>query len=496
MKLHDISVRHRLLLNNLIMILVPIMLMVALGSAVFYGLRATGEFREREMELLWPEAGDAASVHLALSHLRAHVDWSWKKRSGPGSLRRHVAPLEERGVSVAVIDYGEPVYETSPGTADTLRRVVLAHDPDGTGNVMLWDSTGLYVRYTAPDSPAEALAYGPLPFQVEQGFFPPDIERTLRTLGFIVFGFMTLIIIIAGVLLARQLSHELVVPLRRLQQAAGRIGAGDYEAPIPLERRDELGDTARSFEAMRVQLRADRDLRQSYEQSRQELIAGIAHDLRTPLTKITGYTSGLLDGIANTEEKRQHYLELVLHNAESMQALVQNLFLHSKLELGEAAFQWEELDLAAFLRDYVSLQAPSLAEQQFTLSFHDERPVPDQPATVRLDRLQFNRVLDNILGNSLKYRSGTSDCLDITLTASADGYELRLADTGSGVADADLPRLFDSFYRTDKARTGVAQGSGLGLAIAKHIVTDCHGTITAAANHPHGLAIIITLPAA
>ena len=78
MKLRDISVRHRLLLNNLIMILVPIMLLVALGSAVFYGLRA-------------------------------HVDWSWKKRSGPGSLRRHVAPLEERGVSVAVIDYGEPV---------------------------------------------------------------------------------------------------------------------------------------------------------------------------------------------------------------------------------------------------------------------------------------------------------------------------------------------------------------------------------------------------
>lgn len=154
------------------------------------------------------------------------------------------------------------------------------------------------------------------------------------------------------------------------------------------------------------------------------------------------------------------------------------------------------MDLAACLRGYVSLQAPSLTEQQFTLSFHDERPTTDQPATVRLDRLQFNRVLDNILGNSLKYRSGATGSLAITLRDCTGGYELRLADTGCGVADADLPRLFDSFYRTDKARTGVASGSGLGLAIAKHIVTACHGTITATANHPHGLTIIITLPIA
>ena len=145
------------------------------------------------------------------------------------------------------------------------------------------------------------------------------------------------------------------------------------------------------------------------------------------------------------------------------------------------------MDLAACLRGYVSLQAPSLTEQQFTLSFHDERPTTDQPATVRLDRLQFNRVLDNILGNSLKYRSGATGSLAITLRDCTGGY---------GVADADLPRLFDSFYRTDKARTGVASGSGLGLAIAKHIVTACHGTITATANHPHGLTIIITLPIA
>ena len=117
--LAHLSVRKRLLFNNFIMVLVPVLLLVISSTAIFMGLRATGNFRDREIELVWPEAGDSAAIQLGLSHLRAHVDWKWKDNS-VGAIHRHVATLERAGILVAVVDDGAEVYETVPGTADSL----------------------------------------------------------------------------------------------------------------------------------------------------------------------------------------------------------------------------------------------------------------------------------------------------------------------------------------------------------------------------------------
>ena len=104
---------------------------------------------------------------------------------------------------------------------------------------------------------------------------------------------------------------------------------------MPIVSRDEIGDTCRSFEQMRLQLRSARDTREKYDQNRKELLAGISHDLSTPLTKIEGYASGIVDGIANTPEKRRHYLTMIQDTSRHMAKLVQTLFLFSKLDLGQ-----------------------------------------------------------------------------------------------------------------------------------------------------------------
>lgn len=115
MKLRDLSVRYRLLLNNVIMVLIPVLLLVGIGSAVFHGLRATGNFREREMEILWPEAGDTIPVLLGLSHLFSNVDGGEDEK-----LERHTKSMEELGIQVAVIRNGRLDYETEPGSAQAL----------------------------------------------------------------------------------------------------------------------------------------------------------------------------------------------------------------------------------------------------------------------------------------------------------------------------------------------------------------------------------------
>ncbi|SHJ88089.1 sensor histidine kinase [Megasphaera elsdenii] len=112
-----------------------------------------------------------------------------------------------------------------------------------------------------------------------------------------------------------------------------------------------------------------------------------------------------------------------------------------------------------------------------------------------MDRQQFQRVLENIIGNSLKYKDQAVGHLTLTLTDSEEGsYLLSFADDGCGVDDSELPKLFESFYRTDKARTNVAKGSGLGLAVVQQIVQAMKGQIWAQATVPKGLTICITLP--
>lgn len=156
------------------------------------------------------------------------------------------------------------------------------------------------------------------------------------------------VIVFIGFLLVRRMTRDIVAPLESLQQASRRIASGDYDTPVASCSTDELGETAAVFEEMRRQLQAGRKMRDAYEKNRQELFAGIAHDLATPLTKIQGYTGGILDGIAATPEKQKKYLELVYHTSQSMEQMVHELFLLSKFDLGKVDFQWENASLAPF----------------------------------------------------------------------------------------------------------------------------------------------------
>lgn len=488
----QLSVRQRFLLQNIVLVLVPILLLVLLGSGIYYGLRATGNFRDREMELLWPEAGSAVTVELAISHLRAHVDKSELDEMGkPTVPRRYFASAEAMGMREAIVNDGVVAYETEPGTAQALIAATYARVPTGR-NVYLWDDNGLVFRYQSADGSSIAAAVMDVPFVIDEGYFPKHVNRQLEKVLLLVVLLGAAIIVGVGYALARSGSHQILRPLDALRQSARRIGAGDYDTPVPVYRADELGETAAVFEDMRQQLRADRELRKRYEHNRQELMAGIAHDLATPLTKIQGFTEGIIDGIADTPEKQRRYLERVHSTSKQMEALVRRLFLVSKLELGQVAFQWQQLPVRHLLQDYVAEQQESLPAG-FTLAFTDDWPTDSEPV-LRLDKAQFHRVLDNLLSNSIRYRAGETGSLTLRLYATGKRLAISAQDTGRGVAPEEAGHLFESFYRTDKARVDVAGGSGLGLAIVRHIVQTMQGNIHAESALGAGLNVIMTFP--
>lgn len=487
MKLRDLSVRHRLILNNAIMVFVPVLLLVIIGSTVFYGLRATGNFREREIELLWPEAGNSVPVLMGLSHIFTNVDGGERE-----SLGRHVASMEAAGIEVAVVRDGEVVYETVPQQARSLIAESYRLAPS-TGNVLRWDEDGLVYRYVSQDGRSIGVALGGVPYRIGWSFFPPHMGLVWSLIAIGVFLLAAAVIVFIGFLLVRRMTRDIVAPLEDLQQASRRIANGDYDTSVASHGTDELGETAAVFEEMRRQLQAGRKMRDSYEKNRQELFAGIAHDLATPLTKIQGYTGGILDGIAATPEKQRKYLELVYHTSQSMEQMVHELFLLSKLDLGKVDFQWENASLAPLLQQYVDLQKEALASQGFSLRFDDQMQSGESSAVV-LDRIQFQRVLDNVLSNALKYRDSDNGSLTVRLAAKDDGYLIECEDRGRGVAQEDLGRIFESFYRTDKARADVAKGSGLGLAVTARIIEAMKGHIWARPAVPKGLCICIWLP--
>lgn len=490
MGIKDLSVRKRLLFSNFMMVFVPVVLILLIGVSVLLGLRLTGNARKDEIALLWPENGPALSIQLAVSSLRVQLD----RPKGPEmhELLEACRALEEQGIQVAVMNADNTLYVTQGSDAVAVKEYLRGRYI-GSGSVLLWDNDGFAFQYVSARNAMTAVAVGKVPFLARNGISESTFKNILEAIAFLVTVITIAIIVVTGVFLSRRLSRQFVKPLEELRHAASEIKRGNLDYAISTTANDELGIACREFDQMRVQLKEAKEIQEKYEQNRKELIAGISHDLATPLTSVKGYTSGLLDGIANTDEKKQHYLNRIYQTACNMEKLVERLFLFSKLDLGRMEFRLESVRLGDYFSDYVAENADNLLSRGLRLTFQNHST--DRERLVRIDRVQFQRVLENLVENSLKYKLDEIGDLTISLGDESDGQLLiAFADNGAGVAKTELPKLFDSFYRTDPARSNVSKGSGLGLAIVQQIITAMKGKIWAQNGEHGGLTICILLP--
>lgn len=484
--IQDIPLRRRLLMANVTMVLVPVCILTLLGLLLFQGLRFSAQ--QSDLATLWPEKGPALSIQYTVSSLRVKAE-----HPGPlklKDLKEDCRTLEDLGIATAIIRDGRTMYVTPGSNATSLAERVLSKS-GGQNTAMIWDGDGFFLRYTALHTGTTVIASGPMPFIAKSGIRAGLAKGVLQGLLIVIIVTASAIIIACGLILSHLLSRQILQPLETLRQAAAEIEKGNLDYPIPSTFRDELGRTCLAFDHMRRQLKSAREAQQRYEKNRKELIAGISHDLSTPLTLLKGYASGILEGIARTEEKKQRYVTQIYQNACTMEKLVEQLFLFSKLDLGQVSFSLTPVSLSSYMEDYTGENRQRLSERGLDLTCRTTGR-----ACVQLDRAQFQRVVENILENSIKYKDKPKVAMEITVTDGPDQVRLVFADHGPGVAPPFLPRLFDSFYRTDAARTDVKKGSGLGLAIVRQIIEGMNGTISAGETPGGGLSIIITLPAA
>ena len=223
------------------------------------------------------------------------------------------------------------------------------------------------------------------------------------------------------------------------------------------------------------------------EKTRRDFIANVSHELRTPLTSIQGYTETLLDSTTDNSHVRE-FLEIVRKNAARMSRLTEDLLTLARVESGEQRFDVQPTTPAELLDDAVESFREIARAQGIELTIEEVIPTP-----VSADREAIHQVFSNLIENAVKYAA--SGCrIVLGARRSNRGVEFYVRDFGPGIASEHLPRLFERFYRVDKARSRESGGTGLGLAIAKHIMLAHSGTIRAESELNHGSTFVFTLP--
>lgn len=300
-----------------------------------------------------------------------------------------------------------------------------------------------------------------------------------------------IVILLIGQLLSSWMVKWSLRPIRSLTEGAQRIMEGNLSEPVIYDGKDELSRVCDVFNQMQSHLKDEKERDAAYEKSRTDMIAGISHDLRTPLTSVKGYIKGLRDGIVTTPEKMEQYLTIAYNKATEMEVLLQNLFYFSKLETGNLPLFLTEEDLGVLVRTFDRQSRDELLQENVSIRLD----IRTEENPVMVDTEQIHRLLANLTNNSLKY----ADTEDLTLTISvwneAGKIHLVFADNGKGVPEDKLSSLFVQFWRGDESRSSRSGGggSGLGLNIVKHIV-EMHGGSVGARNE-NGLVIDILLPA-
>jgi two-component system phosphate regulon sensor histidine kinase PhoR len=242
------------------------------------------------------------------------------------------------------------------------------------------------------------------------------------------------------------------------------------------------------------------------EKTRRDFIANVSHELRTPLTSIQGYSETLLDLSTESNDSNREFLEIIRKNAARMARLTEDLLTLARVESGETRFDTEPVPPLELLHDaeesFREIARSQEVDLQIVETIAEKGSVESLPA-VRADREAIHQVFSNLIDNAMKYgRSGSRILLGARLVETpapgrpSSGVEFYVQDFGAGIASEHLPRLFERFYRVDKARSRESGGTGLGLAIAKHIMLAHGGSIRAESELGHGSTFLFTLPVA
>ena len=277
------------------------------------------------------------------------------------------------------------------------------------------------------------------------------------------------ILVITGVFMTMWIYRSILKPLGKLQEATMKIRDGNLDFTLEVENEDEIGKLCQDFEEMRIRLKESQEEKVQYDRENKELISNIAHDLKTPITAIKGYAEGIMDGVASSPERLDKYIRTIYNKANDMDRLIDELTFYSKIDSHKIPYTFSKINVASYFKDV------------------------DDSVVVIADAEQMKRVVNNIIGNSVKYLDKKKGIINIRIKDVGDFIEVEIEDNGKGIAPKDLPNIFERFFRADSSRNSAKGGSGIGLSIVKKIIEDHGGKIWATSKEGIGTEIHFVL---
>jgi two-component system sensor histidine kinase BaeS len=272
--------------------------------------------------------------------------------------------------------------------------------------------------------------------------------------------------------------------LRELADTADRVATGDLSARVPVQGRDEIARVSHSFNAMAAQLQAADQQQQELDTLRRNLIAWTSHDLRTPLTSIQVRIEALHDGLITDPDTLQRYYRTIRADGLALNRLIEDLFEMAQLEAGGLKLDLAPAPLGDLVSDALESFRPIAEGRGVALTGEVAADVDP----VVMDAARVSRVINNLCANAIRH-TPDGGRVHVHAFREGDGVTVTVEDSGPGFVPADLPNVFEQFYRGEPARTRAGGGAGLGLAIARGIV-EAHGGRIWAENRPAGGALV------
>lgn len=294
---------------------------------------------------------------------------------------------------------------------------------------------------------------------------------------------MLTILVFTAFLLTRWLESSIFTPISAINIAMNNIRDGNFTYTLSTGEEGEIGDLYRNYEDMRLRLKESADEKLEREKQNRELISNISHDLKTPITSIKGYVEGLIDGVANTPEKQEKYIRTIYNKANDMDHLIDELTLYSRFESDRIPYNFHRLNVADYFGDCVEEIGMDMEAKGIELNYTN---LVSPQTKIIADPEQMKRVINNIVGNSVKYMDKEKGRIDIRILDEHDSVRIEIEDNGKGIGARDLPNIFDRFYRTDSSRNSSQGGSGIGLSIVRKIIEDHGGYIWATSREGEG----------
>ena len=469
------TIKKRLFWSNFFMIFVPVIATLLIGM-LCVGLIWLSLMRGASLDAEDPEEFTYASMAVAES-----VEHQLENDGSLSSLSRL---LDGNGMKLTVIEEGNEIFSYGEEKTEDQTLLTAAVALGGEGTISQGDRSIYIHPQTIRGTEYLIAIFG----GHKSNFGYSELKEVLTVSAVLIVLTILLSVLLTNRFLIRFVFRKIEEPLDILTDGVRQIRDGNLSYRIDYNRQDEFKNVCDDFNEMAIRLKASVDLTQRQEQSRKELLAGISHDIRSPLTSIQAYVEGLLDGVGRTPQDQRRYLQTIKTKAEELDRLVSQLFLFSKMELGE----YPENPRVIRLDEVIDQVTDELREEYEEKGMKIETSLC--PAKIYADPLQMHRIISNILENSLKYKVKEQGSILILLEPGEGGWKLSFTDDGPGVAPEALPHLFEVFYREDPSRQNPHQGNGLGLAIVANAVRQCGGSVRAENAEAGGLRIEIFFP--